>query len=135
MESLIEKITYKINKDNLIKKCRKREVVFKRMFIYNVMYNHDYKVTHIGRMFNRNHASIINALQTYNNLKSNKDPELIAVLSEYMDYFEQHDISKIEYSIKKDLINATTFRDLTIMRKRMKNDLYIDLKKNGNGGK
>ena len=131
----MEKILYKVNKDSLIKKCRKREKVFKRMFIYELMRNHDFLVTQIARLFKRNHASIINAFKTYRNLKTTNDPELIAVLSEYMKFFEQHDISKIEYSVRKDITNATTFRDLTIMRKRMKNDLYIDLKKNGNGGK
>jgi len=129
MESLMQKIEYKVAKDDLLRQCRKREKVFKRMFIYNLMSNHDIQVTHIGRLFKRNHASIINGLKTYENLKSTKDEQLIAILSDYMKFFEQYDIKKIQYSIRKDLINATTFRDIGIMRKRLESDLYNDLKK------
>ena len=129
MESLMEKIQHKVHEDDLLRKCRKREKVFKRMFIYNMMFNHDIQVTQIGRFFNRNHASIINALKVYENLKSTKDQELIAVLFEYMKYFEQYDIKKMQYSIRKDLRNATTFRDIGIMRKRLDSNLYNDLKK------
>ena len=135
MESLMQKIEYKVAKDDLLRQCRKREKVFKRMFIYNLMSIHDIQVTHIGRFFNRNHASIINGLKTYNNLKSSKDAELISVLSNYMEFFEQYDIKKIEYSIRKDVENATTFRDIGIMRKRLENNLYYDLKRKRNGGK
>jgi hypothetical protein len=129
MQSLMEKIEHKVQEDDLLRKCRKREKVFKRMFIYNMMFNHDIQVTQIGRFFNRNHASIINALKVYENLKSTKDQELIAVLFEYMKYFEQYDIKKMQYSIRKDLRNATTFRDIGIMRKRLESNLYNDLKK------
>ena len=45
------------------------------------------------------------------------------------------DIKKIEYSIRKDVENATTFRDIGIMRKRLENNLYYDLKRKRNGGK
>lgn len=125
----MQKIEYKVAKDDLLRQCRKREKVFKRMFIYNLMSNHDVQVTQIGRLFNRNHASIINGLKTYQNLKSTKDEQLIAILSDYMKFFEQYDIKKIQYSIRKDLRNATTFRDIGIMRKRLESNLYNDLKK------
>ena len=74
MEGLLEKIVFKMEKDGLLKKCRHRDKVYKRMFIYTLLRGHD-------------------------------------------------------------LRNATTSRDLTMMRKRLENDLYIDIKKNGNGGK
>ena len=97
----MEKIEHKVQEDDLLRKCRKREKVFKRMFIYNMMFNHDIQVTQIGRFFNRNHASIINALKVYENLKSTKDQELIAVLFEYMKYFEQYDIKKCNIQSEK----------------------------------
>lgn len=135
MEGLLEKIIFKIEKDELAKQCRYREKVYKRMFIYNLLYGHDFGVTEIGRLFGRNHASIINALNKYNDLISMKDKCFLTIISGYAEFFEQHDVNNLRYSIKYDLRNATSSRDLTIMRKRLENDLYIDIKKNGNGGK
>lgn len=134
-EVLLSKIQFKIAQDDLLKKCRRRDKVAKRMFIYNLMYNHDVQVTHIGRFFNRNHASIIHGIKTYSGLIQSKDKYLISVLKEYMDFFNQYDIKRITYSIRKDLQNATTMRDIGIMRKRLENNMYHDLNEKRNGRK
>ncbi len=131
----MEKIQYKIEKDNLKKRCRKPEMVLKRMFIYNLMREHDFTLVKIAKTFERNHATIINGLKTYKNLKSIKDFQFVSVLSGYRDFFQQFDIQKIEYSIARDVRNATTFRDIGLMRKRLENNMYHDLKGKRNGGK
>jgi hypothetical protein len=131
----MEKIEYIVAKDGLKKQCRKREKVFKRMFIYNLMRDHDIQVTKIGRYFGRNHASVINGLKTYNDLMSTNNGQFLTILSNYMKTFDQFDVKKMKFSLRNDLNNATTHRDLTIMRKRMENNLYMDLIENDNGGK
>jgi chromosomal replication initiation ATPase DnaA len=51
MNELIDKVVYKIRKDKLKHKSRKREFINKRMYLYYLLKEHDYSYTDIGKLF------------------------------------------------------------------------------------
>jgi hypothetical protein len=67
--NILRDITKEVCKVDPMKKTRKREVVYARMIMYKVLKSfHKHTVTSIGRMFGKNHATILHSINQFDNI-------------------------------------------------------------------
>lgn len=70
----LKKVVYICERNGILKKTRKREVVYRRAAAYNFLRkNTKLSLTAIGDLFDRDHATVINALRMYDNFIGQKD--------------------------------------------------------------
>ena len=73
---MLELIKQIIEQDGLDKKNRKREIVYKRIYLFRKLREDGYSLKKIGGMFNMNHATILHGLRTYQDLTDVNDNQL-----------------------------------------------------------
>ena len=62
---IIQQVKELIQRDNLDSKDRYRDMIYKRSYLYSILRDEGWHLSKIGRLFNRNHATIINALKVH----------------------------------------------------------------------
>jgi hypothetical protein len=62
---IIQQVKDLIQIDRLDSKDRYRDMVYKRSYLYAILRDEGWHLSKIGRLFNRNHATIINALKVH----------------------------------------------------------------------
>lgn len=62
---IIQQVKELIQIDSLDRKDRYRDMVYKRSYLYAILRDEGWHLSKIGRLFNRNHATIINALKVH----------------------------------------------------------------------
>jgi hypothetical protein len=62
---IIQQVKELIQIDRLESKDRYRDMVYKRSYLYAILRDEGWHLSKIGRLFNRNHATIINALKVH----------------------------------------------------------------------
>ncbi len=124
MEDLIRKVKHHIRKDGLKSKCRKPYYTHRRMYLFNLLRNAGVTYSRIAELFDLNHATIIHGIKRYENLKQTRDAFLLLDIADYDGKFQLH---KHEYNLKRDILKATTIRDLEIIKGRTEKQLYKEL--------
>ena len=124
MEDLIKKVKHHIQKDGLKSKCRKPYYTHRRMYLFNLLRNAGVTYNRIAELFDLNHATIIHGIKRYKNLKQTADAFLLLNIADYDTKFKLH---KHEYNLKRDILKATTIRDLKIIKGRTEKQLYKEL--------
>ena len=120
MEDLIKKVQYYIRKDELKSKCRKPYYTHRRMYLFNLLRNAGVTYSRIAELFDLNHATVIHGIKRYKNLKQTRDAFLLLDIADYDGKFKLH---KHEYNLKRDILKATTIRDLEIIKGRTEKTL------------
>lgn len=121
MESLTKTVLYYVDKHDLKNRSRKPRFVHRRIYFFNMMREQGMTLREIGEIFNVHHATIIHGIKRYKELKSFNDKLLeldIACYNGKINYYKK------TYDLKKDIMKATTVRDLEIIKSRTENDLY-----------
>jgi hypothetical protein len=84
---ILRDITQEVCKADPMKETRQREVVYARMIMYKVLHSfHKHTYTRIGRMFGKNHATVLHSINQFDNMVRNDDwlnNRFHCVLSEY----------------------------------------------------
>jgi hypothetical protein len=62
---VVEKIKELIHTYDLASKSRDRDKVYQRAYFYSILREQGWHLTKIGKLFNRNHATVINALKIH----------------------------------------------------------------------
>lgn len=78
-----------IDRDDLKKKDRHRRVIYKRMVLYYILYiqmNAGFSTTQVGRLFDRDHATVLNGLKQFKDLQNYADVRKI--YNRYIKEFE-----------------------------------------------
>lgn len=127
MEKLLILIKEIITLENLGKKNRTRKIVHRRFYLMSVLRSHDITLKKIGSMFNLDHATVIHGLKRYEELKGFKD-ELLAEDTKDLVNLINGNFSKPEHSIIFDISNAVTRHDWNLVRSRVENGSYIELR-------
>ena len=91
----LQEIKDYICEEGLDTKSRKREVVYRRIYLYKYLQQMEgLTLTAIGKMFNKDHATVIHGLKTFDNVKLYED---------FMDYTrKEFEIFKIN-TFRRDL--------------------------------
>jgi hypothetical protein len=121
----IEKVKELIQRDNLDSKDRHRDLIYKRSYLYSILRDEGWHLSKIGRLFNRNHATVINALNLHDNYFG-KDKIYDRMIKEYLTIFGK-EITDIDYdkpTIYQDIINCHNTTALGIIKQRIKDGYY-----------
>ena len=118
---MIELIKQIIEQDGLAQKNRKREIVHRRIYLFNQLRKGGYTLKRIGGMFNMNHATILHGLKTYQNLIDTKDKQL-KLDTEYYELLLKNNKPNID--LLSEIRKAKNLNDLKIIQQRLTNELY-----------
>lgn len=114
IEQLIEEYDLKSN-------CRKRELVYARNVLYKYLRNQGMSLIRIGKMFNRDHATVLFALNQYDKLNKYEDFKIIK-----LDVTEKLGLTKnlnkkVEVSyLEQKVIDCKTYLDLRNIQEELK---------------
>jgi hypothetical protein len=121
----IEKVKELIQRDNLDSKDRHRDLIYKRSYLYSILREEGWHLSKIGRLFNRNHATVINALNLHDNYFG-KDKIYDRMIKEYLTIFGKQ-ITDIDYdkpTIYQDIMDCYNTTALAIIKQRIKDGYY-----------
>ncbi len=121
----IEKVKELIQRDNLDSKDRHRDLIYKRSYLYSILRDEGWHLSKIGRLFNRNHATVINALNLHDNYFG-KDKIYDRMIKEYLTIFGKQ-ITDIDYdkpTIYQDIMDCHNTTALGIIKQRIKDGYY-----------
>jgi len=121
----IEKVKELIQRDNLDSKDRHRDLIYKRSYLYSILREEGWHLSKIGRLFNRNHATVINALNLHDNYFGT-DKIYDRMIKEYLTIFGK-EITDIDYdkpTIYQDIMDCHNTTALGIIKQRIKDGYY-----------
>ncbi len=103
----VELLKEVIEKYTLTDTTRKRDVLFKRYYVYNELRECGFSLSQIGRLFNKHHATILHGLRIHKDLTSYRDADYTAetcVIEAYLNGSELPDVNNI-FKTQKDYQN------------------------------
>jgi len=114
IEELIEEYDLKSN-------CRKRELVYARNVLYKYLRNQGMSLIRIGKMFNRDHATVLFALNQYDKLSKYEDFKIIKLdVTEKLGLTKKLN-KKVEVSyLEQKVIDCKTYLDLRNLQEELK---------------
>jgi hypothetical protein len=113
IEQLIEEYDLKSN-------CRKRELVYARNVLYKYLRNQGMSLIRIGKMFNRDHATVLFALNQYDKLSKYEDFKIIKLdVTEKLGLTKKLN-KKVEVSyLEQKVIDCKTYLDLRNLQEEL----------------
>ena len=118
---MIQLIKQIIEQDGLANKNRKREIIHRRIYLFQALRKDGYTLKKIGDLFNMHHASILHGLNTYQNLIDTKDKQL-KLDTEYYELLLKNNKPNIDFH--NEIRKAKNLNDLRIIQQRLINELY-----------
>lgn len=120
-----ERIKELIQRDSLDTKDRYRDLIYKRSYLYALLREDGYHLARIGKLFNRNHATVINGLNIHDNYFG-KDKIYDCTIREYVKQLGkvsiQLDVDKP--SIYQDILNCHNTTALGMIKQKIRDGYY-----------
>lgn len=114
---MIDQIKQIIQEDELHLSDRFRDKVYKRAYLYSILREEGWHLARIARLFNRTHASIINALKVHDNFY-NKD-KLYMKHIQYYDKLFRPAVEIAKNTIYEDVMNCHNTTQLRIIKEKI----------------
>ena len=120
--TVVEKVKELIIQDELNTPERYRDLIYKRCYLYAILRDEGWHLSKIGRLFNRNHATIINALKIHDNYYG-KDKIYMRYIKQFEDIFRASvDVPK--ESIFDDIMNCHNTTQLRLIKEKIVKGWY-----------
>jgi len=138
MEDLIKEVVKIISEYELDVPNRRREIVNKKYYLYNLLKEKGCRIVDIAKMFKMNHSSVISGINQYKLLLSinddilNTDTKILLKMNlESYEIQGEHKSSDIQeqiqyYSLRFELVKLKKIVDN--IHKKFNQDLYKELK-------
>lgn len=120
-----DKIKELIKRDKLNSKNRVHENVYKRAYLMHQLRSAGMNLIEIGKMFNRDHATVIHNLRTHEWLNSMNDKLYLEYTQEYRWLLERVDRESARDLIT-DILKCTSYGTLKIIKSRIKRGVYAE---------
>tara|TARA_R110002167_G_scaffold72977_2_gene204787 strand:+ start:484 stop:870 length:387 start_codon:yes stop_codon:yes gene_type:complete len=127
MKELRTEVHHMVMKLKLNVPNRKRSFIHKRFYLMSLLRVNGVKLKEIGSIFNQDHSTVVHGLKKYADLRRFKDSLLDEDTRELREQFGEH-FDKPVFSIIYDMRNATNPYDFKVIRERLDNQVYIDVK-------
>ena len=98
----LEKINELIEKYGLKNNTRKRDVLFKRYFVYNELRIYGLSLSMIGEIFGKNHATVLNGLRVHKDMLSYRDADYVSETAVIQSELEGLEFAWISAPFKRD---------------------------------
>ncbi len=136
MENKIERVMQVIEKDGLITKSRYRNFLDRRSYLYAMLNKNGMSLVEIGRLFNKNHATIINGIKKHHAYTRFKDELYLHNVKEYREIFyepKKIHVDLIEKDEKKyngsqlitDILECKNTTELQDIKRKLLNEEYL----------
>ena len=136
MENRIDKVKEVIEKDGLITKSRYRTFLDRRSYLYAMLNKNGMSLVEIGRLFNKNHATIINEIKKHHAYTRFKDELYLHNVKEYREIFyepKKIHVDLIEKDEKKyngsqlitDILECKNTTELQDIKRKLLNEEYL----------
>lgn len=136
MENKIDKVKEVIEKDGLITKSRYRTFLDRRSYLYAMLNKNGMSLVEIGRLFNKNHATIINGIKKHHAYTRFKDELYLHNVKEYREIFyepKKIHVDLIEKDEKKyngsqlitDILECKNTTELQYIKRKLLNEEYL----------
>jgi hypothetical protein len=136
MENKIDKVKEVIEKDGLITKSRYRTFLDRRSYLYAMLNKNGMSLVEIGRLFNKNHATIINGIKKHHAYTRFKDELYLHNVKEYREIFyepKKIHVDLIEKDEKKyngsqliaDILECKNTTELQDIKRKLLNEEYL----------
>lgn len=120
----MEEIIQYIEENNLKRKDRYRHIVYKRYYLSHLLRNNGLTFKEIGKIFNKDHATIMYGIKLHHDFMSIND-------SIYIELTEQErlkfDTLNYNYNLLDDIMGCYSMPVLKKIKFRIKNNLYKEL--------
>ncbi len=136
MENKIERVMQVIERDGLITKSRYRTFLDRRSYLYAMLNKNGMSLVEIGRLFNKNHATIINGIKKHHAYTRFKDELYLHNVKEYREIFyepKKINVDLIEKDEKKyngsqlitDILECKNTTELQDIKRKLLNEEYL----------
>lgn len=120
-----EKVKHLIIQDELATKSRQRGRIYKRSYLYAILREQGWNLSEIARLFNRDHATVINGLRTYDNYYG-KDKIYDRYIKHYDSIFKPNfdEVIVSKHAIFQDIMNCHNTTELRLIKERIVSGWY-----------
>lgn len=123
--TVVEKVKELIIQDELDTPDRYRDLIYKRCYLYSILRDEGWHLSKIGRLFNRNHATVINALKVHDTYYG-KDKIYMSQIKHY-DVIFRPMVEIAKDSIFDDVMNCHNTTQLRMIKNRIMAGKYDNL--------
>lgn len=128
----LEKINELIEKYSLKENTRRRDVLFKRYFIFNELRVYGLSLSMIGEIFGKNHATVLNGLRVHKDMLSYRDADYASETAAIQAELAGLEFAWISspfkrdryYDLKEDILQAKNFITFKRIQRRVKMGFY-----------
>ena len=126
---IIQQVQELIIQDELQNKSRQRDRIYKRSYLYAILREEGWNLSQIGRLFNRNHATVINGLKSYDNYYG-KDKIYDRYIKHYDSIFKPsiEEVMVSKDAIFQDIMNCYNTTELRFIKERIMAGWYDSVK-------
>ena len=126
---IIQQVEELIIQDELQNKSRQRDRIYKRSYLYAILREEGWNLSQIGRLFNRNHATVINGLKSYDNYYG-KDKIYDRYVKHYDSIFKPsiEEVMVSKDAIFQDIMNCYNTTELRFIKERIVAGWYESVK-------
>lgn len=122
--NLIEIATELIEKDGLNKRNRKREVIYRKIFLQYHLRKSGMIYQAIADMFNQDHASVIHNVKVHEDLMQYNYDDYFRYIEEYKSILTNVKLELPKRNIYADIANASTIYHLRTIKRYLKEKKY-----------
>jgi hypothetical protein len=117
---MIETIEQIIKEQKLDRKSRHRTKIYQRAYLYSVLYNQGINSIQIGRMFNRDHATVLHGIKIHKMFIKNDKlyHEAIKLIVMHLDGVKE------PVCIYQDIYGCKGYKMLNLIKTRIANNYY-----------
>jgi hypothetical protein len=120
-KDFIQNVLEVVERYDLKKVSRKQEIIYPRYYIYSLLRDAKYSLSAIGRIFGKDHATVLHGIKMHKRYSKNKDKvyEMLIVQVKAEIY-----ITPQEYNLKEEVLKCTTLKKLEIIKNQILNNYY-----------
>lgn len=95
--------------------------VFRRAYLYHVLNQRDYTLHHIGKIFQKDHATVLNGLRKHEKYTITKDK----LYKMYCDELSKLIEFDTETNLITDILKCENMKELDLIKKRIERNYYL----------
>ena len=120
-----DKIQELIKRDRLSAKDRTHELVYRRAFLMRELRSTGMTLKEIGKMFKRDHATVLHSLRTHEWMTSTNDKLYLECICEYQ-FLLDHVDRELARDLTTDILKCNSYATLKIIKSRIKRGVYVE---------
>lgn len=118
-EQLLEKVKEAIERDDLASPNRHQQFHYRRIFLYALLRKHGLNLSKTGLLFNRNHATIINGLRIYDQIR--KDSVFLSYVESYhREFSEFYHVNTKTWNLEEEVLACESYWQMVQLQEIIK---------------